>query len=96
MPEEAGAIGARKPWEIKTHEFDSYNDFVREQEIRKEVKQLKQERDVATACGDDFVPCSMSSSLDATDDRAKQTHTHHLCACARGQRQPHAQRHPWD
>ncbi|WP_338078797.1 DUF6310 domain-containing protein [Corallococcus exercitus] len=48
-------VGVRKLWEIKTHQFDSYNDFVQEQEIRKEVKQLMQERDVAKACGYGFV-----------------------------------------
>jgi hypothetical protein len=48
-------VGVRVLWEIKTHRFDTYNDFVREQEIAKEYEQIKKERDAATACGYRFV-----------------------------------------
>ncbi|MBN8466692.1 hypothetical protein JYJ95_09210 [Corallococcus exiguus] len=48
-------VGVRKLWEIKTHQFDLYNDFVREQEIDKEIEQLNKERRAATVCGYDFV-----------------------------------------
>uniref|UniRef100_UPI003204EAFF DUF6310 domain-containing protein n=1 Tax=Corallococcus coralloides TaxID=184914 RepID=UPI003204EAFF len=48
-------VGVRKLWEIKTHQFDSYNAFVQDQEIAKEVIQLKKERAAAAACGYDFV-----------------------------------------
>ncbi|WP_330166741.1 MULTISPECIES: DUF6310 domain-containing protein [unclassified Corallococcus] len=48
-------VGVRKLWEIKTHQFDTYNDFVQAQELKKEVKQLKHEQDVAETCGYGFV-----------------------------------------
>ncbi|RYZ43611.1 MAG: hypothetical protein EOO71_02920 [Myxococcaceae bacterium] len=48
-------VGARKLWEIKTHRFDSYNAFVRRQEVGREFKQLDKERKAAEACGYDFV-----------------------------------------
>jgi hypothetical protein len=48
-------VGARVLWEIKTHRFDTYNDFIRDQEIAKEYEQIKKERDAAAACGYGFV-----------------------------------------
>jgi len=47
--------GVRVLWEIKTHQFDTYNAFVRRQEIDKEMKQLNKQRKAAAACGYDFV-----------------------------------------
>jgi hypothetical protein len=48
-------VGVRVLWEIKTHQFDTYNAFIRDQEIEKELTQLRKERDAALACGYDFV-----------------------------------------
>jgi hypothetical protein len=48
-------VGVRVLWEIKTHRFDTYNDFLREQEIAKEIEQLLSERKAAHACGYDSV-----------------------------------------
>jgi hypothetical protein len=48
-------VGVRVLWEIKTHRFDTYNAFIRKQEIEKEYEQIKKERDAAAACGYDFV-----------------------------------------
>ncbi|HEX8700528.1 MAG TPA: DUF6310 domain-containing protein [Myxococcaceae bacterium] len=48
-------VGVRVLWEIKTHQFDSYNDFIQDREIEKEIAQLTKERDAARACGYDFV-----------------------------------------
>ncbi|NPC47491.1 hypothetical protein D7X99_13675 [Corallococcus sp. AB032C] len=48
-------VGVRKLWEIKTHRFDLYNDFVRDREIKKEVEQLRKEREAAMACGYEFI-----------------------------------------
>ncbi|NNC03528.1 hypothetical protein HJC10_11820 [Corallococcus exiguus] len=48
-------VGMRVLWEIKTHRFDSYNAYVRKQEIEKELKQLDKERKAAAACGYGFV-----------------------------------------
>ncbi|WP_224249085.1 DUF6310 domain-containing protein [Hyalangium gracile] len=47
--------GVRVLWEIKTHQFDKYNAFIRDREIEKELKQIIKERDAAAACGYDFV-----------------------------------------
>jgi hypothetical protein len=48
-------VGVRVLWEIKTHRFDTYNAFIRDREIEKEIEQLTKERDAARACGYDFV-----------------------------------------
>jgi hypothetical protein len=48
-------VGVRVLWEIKTHQFDKYNAFVQRMEIQKELKQIRKERDIAVACGYDFV-----------------------------------------
>jgi hypothetical protein len=48
-------VGVRVLWEIKTHRFDKYNAFVQKMEIDKELKQIRKERDIALACGYDFV-----------------------------------------
>ncbi|MFY0581286.1 DUF6310 domain-containing protein [Cystobacter fuscus] len=48
-------VGVRVLWEIKTHQFDTYNAFVQKQEVEKELKQLRKERDAARACGFGFV-----------------------------------------
>ncbi|WNG37682.1 hypothetical protein F0U61_31340 [Archangium violaceum] len=48
-------VGVRVLWEIKTHQFDTYPDFIQDQEIEKEMKQLDKERKAAAACGYDFV-----------------------------------------
>ncbi|WP_404371700.1 DUF6310 domain-containing protein [Corallococcus coralloides] len=48
-------VGARILWEIKTHQFESYNVFIQGKEIEDEIKQLNKERDIALACGYDFI-----------------------------------------
>ncbi len=48
-------VGARVLWEIKTHQFDTYNAFVQRQEIEREYAQLRKERTAAAACGYKFV-----------------------------------------
>jgi hypothetical protein len=48
-------VGVRVLWEIKTHQFDTYNGFVRTREIESELKQTRKERDAAAKCGYDFV-----------------------------------------
>ncbi len=48
-------VGVRVLWEIKTHQFDTYPDFVRRREIEKELEQIEKEKDAAAACGYDFV-----------------------------------------
>ena len=48
-------VGVRVLWEIKTHQFDTYPDFIQDKEIEKEMKQLNKQRKAAAACGYDFV-----------------------------------------
>jgi hypothetical protein len=48
-------VGVPVLWEIKTHRFDTYPDFIRKQEIAKEIKQLRKQRDAAAACGYGYV-----------------------------------------
>jgi len=48
-------VGVRVLWEIKTHRFDTYPDFIRDREIEKELEQIEKERDAAEACGYDFI-----------------------------------------
>jgi hypothetical protein len=47
--------GVRVLWEIKTHRFDTYPDFIRRREIEKELEQIQRERRAAEACGYDFI-----------------------------------------
>jgi hypothetical protein len=48
-------VGVRVLWEIKTHRFDTYPDFIRRREIEKELEQIQRERTAAAACGYGFV-----------------------------------------
>jgi hypothetical protein len=48
-------VGVRVLWEIKTHQFDTYPDFIRERTILKQMPLLREERDIAEACGYGFV-----------------------------------------
>ncbi len=48
-------VGVRVLWEIKTHRFDTYNDFIQLQTIRTEIEEFEEERDIAEACGYGFV-----------------------------------------
>ncbi len=43
-------VGVRVLWEIKTHRFDTYPDFIRRREIEKELEQIEKQRDAAAAC----------------------------------------------
>jgi hypothetical protein len=48
-------VGVRVLWEIKTHRFDEYPDFIQDREIEKEMKQLNKQRKAAAECGYNFV-----------------------------------------
>jgi hypothetical protein len=48
-------VGMRVLWEIKTHRFDTYPDFIRERTLLKQMPLLREERDIAEACGYGFV-----------------------------------------
>ena len=66
-------VGVRVLWEIKTHRFDTYPDFVQGQEIEKEIKQLRKERDAALACGYDFVVGVSTEAHKKALERAEPT-----------------------
>jgi len=48
-------VGVRALWEIKTHEFDTYSLFLRNQVARDHVDEMREDREIAAACGYDFV-----------------------------------------
>jgi hypothetical protein len=48
-------VGVRVLWEIKTHRFDTYPDFIRRQTILEQVPLLQEERNIAEACGYGFI-----------------------------------------
>lgn len=48
-------VGARVLWEIKTDQFDRYSRFLQNQVVRDQVVELREERDIAEACGYGFV-----------------------------------------
>ena len=48
-------VGVRVLWEIKTDQFDTYSDFLQSQVIKDEVLEMREERDIAAACGYGFV-----------------------------------------
>jgi hypothetical protein len=54
MSFDALQVGVRVLWEIKTHRFDTYPDFIQKREIEKEIKQLDKQRKVARDCGYGF------------------------------------------
>ncbi|RYZ43051.1 MAG: hypothetical protein EOO71_05330 [Myxococcaceae bacterium] len=48
-------VGVRVLWEIKTDQFETYSLFLRNQVARDHVEEMRQDRDIATACGFDFI-----------------------------------------
>ncbi|MCP3164931.1 DUF6310 domain-containing protein [Myxococcus sp. QH3KD-4-1] len=48
-------VGANVLWEIKTDRFDGYSDFLKERVSKTQVVELQRERELARACGYDFV-----------------------------------------
>jgi hypothetical protein len=48
-------VGVPVLWEIKTHRFDTYPDFIQKHEVAKELKQLNRQRKAAAACRYDYV-----------------------------------------
>ena len=48
-------VGVRVLWEIKTDRFDAYSPFLKDKVIRTQLLELQRERDIAQACGYDFV-----------------------------------------
>ncbi|WP_426744927.1 DUF6310 domain-containing protein [Myxococcus faecalis] len=48
-------VGARVLWEIKTYQFDTYSDFLRERVIEDQIREFKDARSIARTCGYDFV-----------------------------------------
>jgi hypothetical protein len=44
-------VGVRVLWEIKTEKFDGYSDFLKKITVEKEIKEFKEYRAIARACG---------------------------------------------
>jgi hypothetical protein len=47
-------VGVRVLWEIKTEKFDGYSDFIKEVTVKKEIKEFREYRSIARACGYGF------------------------------------------
>ncbi|MET0403600.1 MAG: DUF6310 domain-containing protein [Cystobacter sp.] len=48
-------VGVRVLWEIKTDRFDTHSEFLQEQVLTGQVRELLEERGIAAACGYGFV-----------------------------------------
>ncbi|QRK11278.1 hypothetical protein JQX13_15085 [Archangium violaceum] len=48
-------VGVRVLWEIKTHRFDAYPDFIQDKEIKREMIQIEKQREAAAICGYGYV-----------------------------------------
>jgi len=48
-------LATRTLWEVKTNDIETYDPFVRRIELQKQVEEARRERDLAAACGYDFV-----------------------------------------
>jgi hypothetical protein len=48
-------MATRTLWEVKTTAIETYNPFVRRVELDKQVEEARRERELAAACGYDFV-----------------------------------------
>ena len=48
-------VGVRVLWEIKTHQFDTYSLFLRNQVLNDQVEEFLEDRRIAQACGYGFV-----------------------------------------
>ncbi|NOK17116.1 hypothetical protein HMI50_08770 [Corallococcus carmarthensis] len=48
-------VGVRVLWEIKTYQFDTYSDYLRERVIEQQVEEFQEDRNIAEACGYRFV-----------------------------------------
>jgi hypothetical protein len=47
-------VGVRVLWEIKTDQFDTYSDFLQGQVVRDQAAEMREERNIAAACGYGF------------------------------------------
>jgi hypothetical protein len=48
-------LSTRTLWEIKTNAIETYNRYVYLTELKKQVEEAQRERELAVACGFDFV-----------------------------------------
>ncbi|MFY2558228.1 DUF6310 domain-containing protein [Corallococcus terminator] len=48
-------VGARVLWEIKTHRFETYTEFLRNQVAEDQAEEFQESRAIAVACGYDFI-----------------------------------------
>ncbi|HEX8821684.1 MAG TPA: DUF6310 domain-containing protein, partial [Archangium sp.] len=59
-------VGVRVLWEIKTETFDGYSDFIKEVTVNKEIKEFREYRNIARACGYGFKVGVISEAHKAT------------------------------
>ncbi|WP_163781984.1 DUF6310 domain-containing protein [Myxococcus vastator] len=76
-------VGARVLWEIKTNQFDTYSDFLQERVIEDQVKEFKEDRGIARACGYGFVVGVSTEAHRAALKRADETFDIVVTGCER-------------
>jgi len=76
-------VGARVLWEIKTYQFDTYSDFLQERVIEDQIKEFKEARSIARACGYGFVVGVSTEAHKATLKRADDTFDVVVTGCKR-------------
>ena len=66
-------VGVRVLWEIKTDQFDTYNAFLRGQVVKGQAAKMREERNIALACGYRFiVGVSTEAHRDALEREAPE------------------------
>jgi hypothetical protein len=76
-------VGVRVLWEIKTYQFDTYSDFLRERVIEDQIKEFKEARSIARACGYGFVVGVSTEAHKAALKRADDTFDIVVTGCER-------------
>ena len=76
-------VGVRVLWEIKTDQFDTYSDFLQEQAVEDQIKEFKEERSIARACGYGFVVGVSTEAHKAALKRADDTFDIVVTGCKR-------------
>jgi len=59
-------VGVRVLWEIKVEHFDGYSDFLKNITVKREIKEFKEYREIAEACGYAFKVGVISEAHKAT------------------------------
>lgn len=76
-------VGARVLWEIKTHQFDTYTEFLRAQVVEDQIREFEEERRIARSCGYGFVVGVSSEAHKAALEEADRSFEIVVTGCKR-------------